>query len=494
MGHVDHGKTSLLDAIKKSNVTASEAGGITQHIGAYTVTLASGAQVTFIDTPGHEAFTAMRARGASVTDIVVLVVAADDGVMPQTIESIRHAQAAEVPLVVAVNKIDKPSADIERIKRQLAEQNILAEDWGGEVLFVPLSAKTGKGVPELLETLALQAEILELKANPNARARGVVLEANLDKSRGPVATVLIQDGTLRRGDVILAGSYCGRVKALVDSSGQSVKEATPALAVEILGLDGVPMASDEFYVVSDEAKAREIVAHRSETKRREEQTARQALTLESFFEQAQTAVVKELPLLLKADTQGSLEAIRDALNKLSTDAVKVKIMHTAVGGINESDVLLASASKAIIIGFNIRPETKAIATAKAENVDLKMYRIIYEMVDDIKKAMSGLLSPTRQEIYLGRAQVRDTFSISKVGVIAGCYVVDGKINRKANLRLLRDSVVLFEGKVGSLKRFKEDVSEVATGFECGMAIEGYQDIKSGDLIEAFEVKLTAAEL
>lgn len=493
MGHVDHGKTSLLDAIRKADVVSGEAGGITQHIGAYTVKLDSG-EITFLDTPGHAAFTAMRARGAKVTDVVILVVAADDGVMPQTIESIHHAKAAEVPIVVAVNKVDKPDAEPDKIMREVSEHGLVPEEWGGDVIFCPVSAKEKTGIKELLENVLLQAELLELKADSKARPRGVIVEAELDRARGAVATVLVQEGTLKVGDYFVAGAFAGKVRAIRDAHGKQLKEAGPSYAVEIMGLEGAPHASDSLEVVPDEQTARKISDHRLSEDKKKQQASQGKVSLEDFFQQSQLEEVAELSVIIKGDTQGSVEAVKDSLLKLSTDKVKVKIMHSAVGGINESDVLLASASNAIIIGFHVRPETKAISLAKNEGVDIQIYKIIYEMVDDVKKAMQGLLSPTKKEIYLGRAEVRDTFTVSKVGQIAGCYVIDGKLTRNANLRLLRDNVIMYEGKVSSLKRFKDDAKEVKQNFECGVGIEGYQDMKPGDVIEAFDIELIEAKL
>lgn len=493
MGHVDHGKTSLLDAIRSANVAEGEAGGITQHIGAYTVTLPKG-KITFLDTPGHEAFTAMRARGAKVTDIVILVVAADDGIMPQTIESIDHAKAAGVPIVVAVNKIDRPEANQERVKRQLSEHSLVAEDWGGETQFAPVSAKQKLGINELLERVLLQAEILDLKANPQSKAKGVVIESQLDRARGPTATLLVQQGTLKAGDIIVAGPAWGRVKAMTNYRGETALEATPSEAVEVLGLDCVPSASDEFHVVDNDQIAREVVEHRQNEIKSQKMALANKVSLESLFDQIKQGEVKELDVVLKTDVHGSLEAVSEAIRKLSTEKVKVKIIHSGVGGINESDVLLSSASKAIIIGFNVRPETNAIKTAQSEGVQIKLYKIIYDMVNDVKLAMQGLLAPNRVEKYLGRAEVRQAFTVSKVGTIAGCMVVDGKILRSADVRLLRNSVVVYEGKISSLKRFKDDTREVLQNFECGISIDGYQDIKPGDVIEAFEVELVQQEL
>ncbi len=498
MGHVDHGKTSLLDAIRKTNVTEGEAGGITQHIGAYTITLPKGSKsqgkITFLDTPGHEAFTAMRARGAKVTDIVILVVAADDGLMPQTLESIDHAKAAGVPIVVAVNKIDKPEANVDRVKRQLSEQGLSPEEWGGETQYALVSAKQKQGIDDLLEKVLLQAEVLELKANPNERAKGTVIEARLDRFRGPVVTVLINQGTLHLGDIVVAGSSWGKVKAMTNHRGEAASEAGPSVAVEILGLNAVPSASDLINVVEDEKAAKEIAGHRSQLLRDTKMIPVTKVSLEDLMSKIQKGEIKELNVILKTDVHGSLEAVSEALKKLATEKVQVRLIHSGVGGITESDVLLASSSSAVIIGFNIRPETNAIKVASSEGVQIKLYKIIYEMVDDVKLAMKGLLTPTKKENYLGRAEVRQAFVVSKVGTIAGCQVVDGKIARSAQLRLLRDNVVLFEGKMSSLKRFKDDAREVAQGMECGIGIDGYQDIKSGDVLEAFEVELIQPEL
>ena len=493
MGHVDHGKTSLLDAIRQTNVTAGEAGGITQHIGAYTVTLPRG-KITFLDTPGHEAFTSMRARGASLTDLVVLVVAADDGVMPQTIESIDHAKAAKVPIVVAINKIDKPEANLDRVKRELSDRGLAPEEWGGDTLYTPVSAKQKKGIDELLEGILLQAEVLELKANPRIPARGIVIEARLDRNRGPVATVLVQQGTLKVGDVVVTGSHTGKIRTMTDHVGKEAVAAPPSYAVEITGLDGVPHASDLFHVVPDEQTAVEIAEHRQQDKKTRDRAPLSKVSLEDFFARSKAAAVIELNVIVKADVQGSLEAVSETLNKLSTEKVRVKLMHGAVGGINESDVLLASASDAIIVGFNVRPDTQALQTAKTEGVDIKLYKIIYELAGEVKLAMQGLLAPTKKEKYLGRAEVRQIFTVSKVGTVAGCFVVDGKIARSAHVRLLRNNVIVTEGKITSLKRFKDDAREVLQGFECGMGIEGYQDIKPGDIIESFEIELIPTQL
>ncbi len=485
MGHVDHGKTSLLDAIRSANVTAQEHGGITQHIGAYHVQV-DGRSVTFLDTPGHEAFTAMRARGAKVTDIVVLVVAADDGVMPQTVEAINHARAAEVPIIVAVNKIDRPDANMEKVKRGLSEYGLVAEDWGGDAVFAPVSAKTHEGIPHLLEMLLLQADILELKANPDKLARGTIVEAKLDRGRGPVATVLVQEGTLRGGDAFVCGVFYGKVRAMIDDQGHKVDVAPPSFPVEILGLQGVPLAGDSFVAVADEGKARQVADYRHSKQRETELVKSSKVSLEELYDQIKTGDVKELRVVLKADVQGSVEALTDALNRMSTDEVKLKVIHGSVGGITESDILLAAASNAIVIGFNVRPESKGAALAAREGVDVRLYTIIYEAVADIRAAMEGMLEPTFREQTQARVEVRQTFNIAGVGTIAGCSVTEGKIARGNQVRLLRDHVVVFEGKLASLKRFKDDVREVAAGYECGLSLEGFQDIKQGDTIEAFE--------
>jgi translation initiation factor IF-2 len=485
MGHVDHGKTSLLDAIRSTNVTAQEHGGITQHIGAYHVQV-DGRSVTFLDTPGHEAFTAMRARGAQVTDIVVLVVAADDGVMPQTVEAINHARAAEVPIIVAVNKIDKPDANLERVKRGLSEHGLVSEDWGGDAVFAPVSAKTHEGIPHLLEMLLLQADILELKANPDKLARGTIVEAKLDRGRGPVATVLVQEGTLRVGDAFVCGVFHGKVRAMIDDRGRKVEAAPPSFPVEILGLQGVPQAGDSFVAVADEAKARQVAEFRQSKQRETELAKTSKVSLEELYDQIKTGDVKELRVVLKADVQGSVEALTEALVRMSTKEVKLRVIHGSVGGITESDVLLAAASNAIVIGFNVRPESKGAALAAKEGVDVRLYTIIYEAVADVRAAMEGMLEPTYREQTHGRVEIRQTFNIQGVGTIAGCYVTEGKIQRGSLVRLLRDQVVVHEGKLASLKRFKDDVREVTAGYECGLSIEGYQDVKQGDVVEAYE--------
>jgi translation initiation factor IF-2 len=484
MGHVDHGKTSLLDAIRETNVTSREAGGITQHIGAYRVEVQD-RHIVFLDTPGHEAFTLMRARGAKVTDVVVLVVAADDGVMPQTLEAINHARAAKVPIVVAINKIDKPDAQPERVKKQLADQNLMSESWGGDTVMVEVSAKKHQNLNLLLEMILLVADMQALKANPHRLAAGTVLEAQLDRGRGPVATVLVQNGTLHVGDAFIVGSIYGKVRAMLDHLGQHATAAAPSTPVEVLGLDDVPQAGDRFLAIEDTVKARQISVHR-QGKAREAALAKSArLTLEHLHEQLAAGDVKELPLIIKADVQGSVEVLADTLNKLSSEKVKVKVIHAGVGAITETDVLLASASNAVVIGFNVRPERKASDLAQLEQVDIRLHSIIYNVTDEIKKAMAGLLAVTFKETTLGRAEVRDTFRITKVGTVAGCHVQDGKILRDSRVRLLRDSVVVFEGKIRSLRHFKDDVAEVKGGAECGVAIENFNDVKVGDVIESY---------
>ena len=500
MGHVDHGKTTLLDAIRSSSVAEGEAGGITQHIGAYKVRIqdkespAYGREIVFLDTPGHEAFTRMRARGAKSTDIVVLVVAADDGVMPQTLEAIDHAHAAEVPIIVAVNKIDKPEAMPERVKKQLADRGLMPEDWGGTTVFVDVSAKKKTNLNLLMEMICLVADLQELRANPERSASGVVLEAKLDRGRGPVATVLVQDGTLSTGDNFVVGNVYGKVRAMFDDRGAQLEEAPPSTPVEILGMEGLPQAGDQFVVVADRDKARGISEYR-EQKAREAALAKSSrVSLEGLAEQMKTAGTKELNIILKGDVGGSVEVLGDLLSKLSNEKVRLKVLRSGVGAITESDVLLASASNAIIIGFNVRPERKAQELAEQDKVDIRLHSIIYELQDEIKRAMTGLLEPTLKETYQGRAEVRETFRIPKVGTIAGCQVVDGLIKRDSEVRLLRDNVVVFKGKVASLKRFKDDASEVRNGMECGIAISNYSDIKIGDVIEAFVTERIAAEV
>ena len=485
MGHVDHGKTSILDAIRNTHVTTGEAGGITQHIGAYVVDV-KGEKITFLDTPGHEAFTAMRLRGAQSTDIAILVVAADDGVMPQTVEAISHAKAAGIEVIVAINKIDKPSANVERVKQELTEYELVPEDWGGTTLFVPVSAHTGEGLDDLLDSILLQAEMCELKANPNRRARGLVIEAQLDKGKGPVATVLVQKGTLHVGDCLAIGSAYGKVRAMVDDKGRRVKEAGPSIPVEILGLNDVPEAGEVFLSTNTEKEARTI----SETfiaKKKEKLLAdtKSKLSLDGLFDQIQAGQIKELNLIVKADVQGSVEAVKQSLLKLSNDEVAIKIIHGGVGAINESDVTLASTSNAIIIGFNVRPDNMAKTVAETEKVDMRLYRVIYNAIEDIEAAMKGMLDPEFREKIIGHAEVRQTYKVSGVGTIIGGYVLDGKIERHSKVRLLRDNIVIHEGELASLKRFKDDVKEVAAGYECGMSLEKYNDIKEGDQLEVF---------
>ena len=488
MGHVDHGKTSLLDYIRHANVVSSEAGGITQHIGAYQVDV-GGRPVTFLDTPGHEAFTAMRARGAMITDIAILVVAADDGIMPQTIESINHAKAAEIPIIVAINKMDKPHANPDRVKQQLTEYGLVPEEWGGETIVCPISAKTGMGVDDLLENLAVLAEVRELKANPNRSAHGAVIEARLDKGRGPVATLLVQNGTLRQGDVIIAGMAVGRVRAMTDCKGRKVTSAGPSVPVEIIGMGEVPGAGDDFHAVADERMARELVEQRkSEMKNATTGAAKQKVSLEELFSQIQAGEMKDLNIIVEADVQGSAEAVKASLEKISNSEVRVRVIHCAVGAINESDVMLATTSNAIIVGFNVRPDKNAADSAARNKVDMRMYRVIYDCINEIEAAMKGMLAPKFKEVALGEAEVRQVYKISGVGVVAGCYVTEGKVARNAQIRLVRDGIVIHEGVMNSLQRFKDAVKEVARGYECGIGIEKYQDIKEGDIIEAFEMQ------
>ena len=485
MGHVDHGKTSLLDAIRHSHVTEGEAGGITQHIGAYRVSV-NGHDVTFLDTPGHEAFTAMRARGAQATDIAILVVAADDGIMPQTIEAINHAKAAGLDIIVAINKMEKPGASPDVIKQNLTKYDLVPEEWGGDVICVPVSAVTKKGIDDLLESILIVAEMKELKANPHRRAKGIVIEAKLDKGRGPVATLLVQNGTLNNGDVIIAGTAVGRVRAMSDDKGVSVKSAGPSVPVEIIGLSEVPTAGDEFNAVEDERMARELAEQRREKLRNEQLGAGARVNLEDLFAQISDGV-KELNIIVKADVGGSAEAVKQSLEKLSNDEVKVKIIHTAVGGITEGDVMFASASNAIIVGFNVRPDKSALDSAERNNVDIRTYRIIYECIDEISAAMKGMLAPTYKEQLLGHAQVRQTIHVPNVGTIAGSYVQDGKVTRSSQIRVIRDGIVIFEDKISSLRRFKDDVREVSAGYECGIGLESFNDIKENDILEAFEM-------
>ena len=484
MGHVDHGKTSTLDAIRKTSVTAGEAGGITQHIGAYTVDV-NGNMVTFLDTPGHAAFTSMRARGAKSTDIAILVVAADDGIMPQTIESINHAKAAEVPIIVAINKMDKPEANPDRIKQQLTEHDLIPEEWGGDTVIVPISAKTGMGLDELLEMVILTAEVQELKANPNRRAKGTVIEARLDKNRGPIATLLVQNGTLNQGDIVIAGTAVGRVRVMTNDKGRTVKTAGPSVPVEITGLAEVPAPGDEFNAVTDERMARELVEQRKQAAKDAAANAMQKVTLDNLFAKMQEGEMKELPLIVKADVQGSAEAVKASLEKISNEEVRVRVIHTGVGAINESDILLASTAGAIIVGFNVRPDAGAQASAQRTAVDMRFYRVIYDAIDEIEAAMKGMLAPRYEEAVIGHAEVRMTYKVSAIGTIAGCMVKDGKVTRDAQVRVLRDNIVIHEGEVGSLQRFKDAAKEVTAGYECGMSILKFNDIKEGDIFECF---------
>jgi len=483
MGHVDHGKTSLLDAIRKAKVTESEAGGITQHIGAYTITL-NGEKITFLDTPGHEAFTAMRARGAQVTDIVILVVAADDGIMPQTAEAINHCKAAQVPIVVAINKIDVEGADIERVKRELTEYGLVAEEWGGDTICVPVSAKEKIGIDDLLEMVLLTAEVEELKADSNRKAAGTVVESELDKGRGPVATLLVQKGTLNVGDSILVGSTYGRIRAMFDDKGKKITSAGPSIPVEILGLSEVPHAGDKFNEVRDEKTARGMAEARK-IKEKSLQHSTMRVSLEDLYKQVKEGKIQELPIIIKADVQGSIEALKNSLEKLSTDEIKVRVIHGGVGAITETDISLAAASNAVVIGFNVRPDNNAHVLAEKENVYVKTYRIIYHAVDDIKAAMIGMLSPDIKEVIQGRVEIRQTYKVSAIGTIAGCYVLNGKITRNSQIRLLRDGIIIHEGTLASLKRFKDDAKEVLAGFECGLSLEKYNEIKEGDILEAY---------
>lgn len=493
MGHVDHGKTSLLDFIRHSNIAAGESGGITQHIGAYYVET-DGGDIVFLDTPGHEAFTAMRARGAKVTDLIVLVVAADDGVMPQTREAVNHARAASIPIVVAINKIDKADANPDRVKRELAELGLSPEEWGGETIFGSISAKTGEGIDDLLGLILLQSEMLELKGNPNKAARGSVIEAKLDKTRGPVATVLIKNGTLKPGDYFICGHHSGKVRAMMNHRGKRLKLAGPSVPVEIYGISGVPMAGDEFIVLGDEKAAKQVIEHRKEMVKKLEVSKKGIVSLDDLFKRIKDGEIKELNIVAKADVQGSMEALSDSLARLSTDEVKVRMIHSATGAITESDVMLASASGAIIIGFNVRANPRVVEIAEKEKVDIRYYDVIYNVIKDIRNAMAGLLEPTYKERVIGRADIKEVFHVPKVGAVAGSYVTDGHLERNANVRVLRDDVVVFTGKIGSLRRFKEDVREVAAGYECGIGIEGYQDLKPGDVFEVFQLDQVAAEL
>ncbi len=484
MGHVDHGKTSLLDYIRKASVASGEAGGITQHIGAYQVNVNDN-PITFLDTPGHEAFTAMRARGAMITDVAILVVAADDGIMPQTVESINHAKAAEIPIIVAINKMDKPTANPDRIMQQLTEYELVPEEWGGETIICPISAKTGMGIDNLLDMVVLTAEMRELRANPNRAASGAVIEARLDKGRGPVATLLVQKGTLKQGDVIIAGTAVGRVRAMTDAKGRKLQSAGPSVPVEIIGMGEVPSAGDDFHAVADERMARELVEQRKDEQKNAVNAAMAKVTLDNLFSQIQAEGMKTLNLIVKADVQGSAEAVKASLEKLTNEEVRVRVIHCAVGAINESDVTLAATSGAIVVGFNVRPDANAKDTATRMNVDMRMYRVIYDAINEVETAMKGMLSPKFKEVELGRAEVRNVFRITGVGMVAGCYVLDGKMQRNAQMRLLRENIVIYDGAIASLQRFKDSVKEVATGYECGITFEKFQDIKEGDIIEAF---------
>ena len=487
MGHVDHGKTSLLDAVRKTNVVSGEAGGITQHIGAYTVQI-NGNPITFLDTPGHAAFTSMRARGAMCTDIAILVVAADDGIMPQTVEAINHAKAAQIPIIVAINKMDKHGANPDRIKQQLTEYDLVPEEWGGETVICPISAKSGQGIDELLEMVILTAEVQELKANPNRPAKGTVIEARLDRTRGPIATLLIQNGTLNQGDVIIAGTAAGRVRVMTDDKGRTVKTAGPSVPVEITGLADVPAPGDEFNAVSDERMARELVEQRRQAEKDAAAQLNTKVTLDNLFAMMQEGEMKDLNLIVKADVQGSAEALKASLLKLTNDEVRVKVIHTGVGAVNESDILLASTANAIVIGFNVRPDAAAQASAQRAKVDVRMYRVIYDAINEIEAALKGMLAPKYHEVVIGHAEVRQTYKVSAIGTIAGCYVKDGKVSRDAQVRVLRDHIVLHQGVVGSLQRFKDSVKEVTAGYECGMSIERFNDIKEGDVFECFAME------
>ncbi|WP_204247502.1 translation initiation factor IF-2 [Flavonifractor sp. An4] len=484
MGHVDHGKTSLLDYIRNAHVAAGEAGGITQHIGAYQVEV-QGKPITFLDTPGHEAFTAMRARGAMITDVAILVVAADDGIMPQTVESINHAKAAKIPVIVAINKMDKPEANPERIKEQLTKYELVPEEWGGETIICPISAKTGEGIDNLLEMVNLTAEMQELKANPNRSAHGAVIEARLDKGRGPVATLLVQNGTLHQGDIIIAGTAVGRVRAMTNARGEKLTEAGPSVPVEIIGMGEVPGAGDDFHAVADERMARELVEQRKHDQKMAASSPVGKVSLEDLFSQIKQGEMKDLNIIVKADVQGSAEAVKASLEKISNDEVRVRVIHCAVGAINESDVMLATTSNAIIVGFNVRPDSNAKESAARNKVDMRMYRVIYDCINEIETAMKGMLAPKFKEVELGQAEVRNVFRITGVGMVAGCYVTGGKMQRGAQMRLLRDNVVIYDGSIASLQRFKDSVKEVAQGYECGITFEKFQDIKEGDVIEAF---------
>ena len=487
MGHVDHGKTSTLDAIRQTNVTTGEAGGITQHIGAYTVDV-NGQMITFLDTPGHAAFTSMRARGAKSTDIAILVVAADDGIMPQTVESINHAKAAEVPIIVAINKMDKPTANPDKIKEQLTKYDLIPEEWGGDTIICPISAKTGMGLDNLLEMVLLTAEVQELKANPNRRAKGTVIESRLDKTRGPIATLLVQNGTLNQGDIVIAGTAVGRVRVMTNDKGRTVKTAGPSVPVEITGLAETPAPGDEFNAVTDERMARELVEQRKQDAKDAAAKLMQKVTLDNLFARMQEGEMKELPLIVKADVQGSAEAVKASLEKISNEEVRVRVIHAGVGAINESDILLASTSGAIIVGFNVRPDAGAQASAHRTNVDMRFYRVIYDAIDEIESAMKGMLAPKFEEVVIGHAEVRQTYKVSAIGTVAGCMVKDGKVTRDAQVRVLRDNIVIYEGEIGSLQRFKDQAKEVTAGYECGMTIAGYNDIREFDVFECFAMQ------
>jgi translation initiation factor IF-2 len=492
MGHVDHGKTSLLDAIRQTNVTDAEAGGITQHIGAYEVMI-NKKKIVFLDTPGHEAFTAMRARGAKVTDIVILVVAADDGVMPQTIEAINHAKAADVPIIVAVNKIDKANANPQRVKQDLMNHGLVAEEWGGDIIFSHVSAKQKEGIGQLLEMILLQADVLELKANPDKLAKGVVIESKLDKGLGPVATVLIQEGTLKKGEPFIMGIVSGKVRALINDKGKRVKSAGPSIPVEVLGLTDTPEAGDEFYTVSDEKKARLMIMQRQQRIREKELAKSGKITLEELYQKIKDEEIKDLNIILKADVHGSCQAVREALEKISMDEIKIRVIHESVGGITESDIMLAAASNAIVIGFNVRAEIKAGLLAQKEKVDMRLYTVIYDLVRDIQQALRGLLAPVKKEVVLGHAEVRETFNVPKIGKIAGSFMTDGKVIRGSKVRVLRDNIVIYDGQVGSLRRFKDDAKEVVSGYECGIGVENFNDIKVGDILESYIIEEVSRE-
>lgn len=493
MGHVDHGKTSLLDYIRQSNIIGGESGGITQHIGAYFVET-KGGNMAFLDTPGHEAFTAMRARGAKVTDIIILVVAADDGVMPQTREAINHARAANIPIIVAINKIDKPGANPDNVTRELAELDLTPEDWGGDTIFGRISAKTGEGIDELMELILLQSEMLELKSNPDKLAKGTIIEAQLDKSKGSVATVLIKDGTLRKSDYFICGENYGRVRAMLNNRGKKIKEATPSVPVEIYGISGVPKAGDEFYAVKDEKTARQIVSHRQDKIKEKERGKSDIVNLDDLYNKIKEGAIKELNIIIKADVQGSIEALSESLQKLDTEAVKIRIIHSSSGAITESDIMLASASGAIIIGYRVRANPRVVQVAEKESIDIRYYDVIYNLIDELKQAMAGLLDPIKKENTIGRVDIKQIFSVPKIGKIAGCYVTDGYVERNAMIRLLRDEVVIFDGKMASLRRLQNDVKEVQSGYECGIGLESYQDIKPGDVLEVYKIEEIKAEL